>query len=354
MSAVLPLSTAKANARTLCLSSPGCSLDARAGHFLLTIADSEGPPLKLPPLAVRQILVEHGATLRTRAATLALDCAIPVSFFDRTGNLRGHLQPPLPPRVDLRLAQYRAHGQGKTRLALARRILSAKLRACAELIADPGSAVPGSIARSTVVTLRRAAHQAGAAADRDALLGLEGAAARVYFHALGATLPGGLAGRSRRPPRDRWNALLSYGYAVLIRDLAGKLELAGLDPHVGYLHEVGYGGPALALDLAEPLRAPVIDRLVLDLAGELEETDFDRPAPKGGGGGGGVHIGPEAKAAFFRAYEARVRSRDITRTAQPGGSLLADHAASFAAALRDGTHRRWRPPQPESPCPGRP
>jgi len=340
-------SAAKANPRTLCLSSQGVSLDARDGHFLLSL-DAESAPLKLPPVAVRQILVERGAGLRTRAAKLALECAIPVSFFGRHGELLGHLQPPLPPRIDLRLAQYRSHAHEGTRTGLARKLVAAKLEASSALLAEATFPIPRRTLQSVVRTLAEAKRRAAKAPDRETLRGIEGAAARAYFGALGEALPGGFPKRTRRPPLDAWNALLSYGYAVLIRDLAGKIEIGGLDPYVGYLHEPGYRSPALALDLAEPLRAALIDRLVIDLAPALDPADFETSH------GGEIRIGQGAKAAFFAAYEEAVRSRDATETALPGGSLLADLADDFASALRDGRLGRWRPAPPPIPCQARP
>jgi len=222
------LTESKANPRTLCLSSYGVSLDARDGHFLLTL-DVEKAPLKLPPVAIRQILVEAEASLRTRAAKLALECAIPVSFFGRYGELIGHLQPPLPPRIDLRLAQYRSHAHEATRNSLSRRIVHGKLLSSLAVLGDDRSGLTARAARQAADAIRSAARQIDKAADRETLRGIEGAAARAYFQALGSASPGTYARRSRRPPGDPWNVLLSYGYAVLIRDLAGKLELAGLD-----------------------------------------------------------------------------------------------------------------------------
>lgn len=313
--------TAKANPRTLCLSSPGVSLDAEDGHFLLRREEEGGGPVKLPTVAVRQILVEHGGRLRTRAARLALLAEVPVSFFGPHGELLGHLQPPLAPRIDLRLAQYRTHAHAATRLALARRFVEAKLEATVRALGDGGWGFPGTVSKQAIVRLRGSMRRVGKAPDLETLRGLEGVSAKAWFEALAGVLSGAFAGRSRRPPRDPGNALLSYGYAVLVRDLSGKLELAGLDPYVGYLHEPGYRSPALALDLAEPLRISVIDRIAVSIAPRLGPEEFEVATD------GGIRLGRGAKAAFFSAYEAAVCSRDATRTAEPGGSLLADKTA---------------------------
>jgi len=102
------------------------------------------------------------------------------------------------------------------------------------------------------------------------LRGIEGNAARVYFGAFGRMLRADREhftpkGRTRRPPLDRCNALLSFAYALLLSDCMAALVAAGLDPNVGFLHTDRPGRPSLALDLMEEFRPMLADRLVLTL-----------------------------------------------------------------------------------------
>ena len=326
---------AKANARTLLLSGQGVEMDAIGGHF--EIRQDGGRPLKLPVSGVRQIVVERNAGLRSRAMRLALRCGIPVSFFGRCGELLGHSSPPLPPRIDERIAQYGVYGDGRRRLGLARRIVQSKIESCLSVL-ESGLASAECSLRQAVRRLQQSHRDAGLARTLESLRGIEGSGARTYFDVLAGRLHGNqpFAGRNRRPPRDPVNSLLSYGYCVLVRDLAGKLESIGLDPYVGYLHEAGYGSPALALDLAEPLRAPVIDRIVIGLLEELDDEAFSFS------GDGDVILQDQAKKLFFERYEGIVRIRDATQTAHPGGSLLLDVAEAFSAALTKG-FACWKP-----------
>lgn len=114
-----------------------------------------------------------------------------------------------------------------------------------------------------------ALRRADNARDLDILRGHEGEAAAAYFAALPAILPApwqsDFCGRSRRPPRDRVNALLSFGYALLTRDATAAAARVGLEPMLGFLHVVHPGRPALALDLIEPFRAAWVDTAVLRL-----------------------------------------------------------------------------------------
>ena len=146
-------------------------------------------------------------------------------------------------------------------------------------------------------------------ADLDALRGLEGNAARAYFAAFvlmvradrRAFAP---AGRSRRPPRDRANALLSFCYALLRAECEAALEGVGLDPQVGYLHALRPGRPALALDLMEELRPAIIDRLVLRMINKRQiRPEHFETTP-----GGAVSLNEAGRRTTLAAYQKRKES----------------------------------------------
>ena len=166
------------------------------------------------------------------------------------------------------------------------------------------------------------------------LLGLEGAAARAYFGGLAATFVGdiGFAGRERRPPPDPANALLSLGYTLLTNRLAGLVEARGLDPAWGFFHEERPGRPALALDLVEELRHPLVDRFVVRNCNlrVFQARHFEADAERPGGvrsDARGVGAVPEAMGGTRAAAGARGR-----RGGQRGGG--ADGAASGAPGGR--------------------
>lgn len=138
------------------------------------------------------------------------------------------------------------------------------------------------------------------------LRGLEAVAAQAYFSVLDEMILGdkrafSFTGRSRRPPLDRVNALLSFAYALLARECAAGLEGVGLDPCIGFMHEDRSGRASLALDLMEELRAPVADRFVLMLINRrmLEAKDFDTQE------NGAVLITDTARRAFLGAWQQR-------------------------------------------------
>ena len=134
--------------------------------------------------------------------------------------------------------------------------------------------------------------------------GNEGAAAGTYFEAYGLFFPEHcpFERRSRRPPHNAANAVLSYGYTLMTAEMECAVYTAGLDPAVGFLHETEDRRPSLALDLIEPLRAPLADALALDLLthGTLKPREHFEQRD------GGVYLTRDGRKRFFVAYERRM------------------------------------------------
>jgi CRISPR-associated protein Cas1 len=159
-------------------------------------------------------------------------------------------------------------------------------------------------------SMQSSAKQALVAGSFEVLLGYEGAAARAYFSVFSTmlrdelTLPGepfAFEGRNRRPPKDAVNALLSFAYALLVKDLTAACFAVGLDPYVGVYHRPRFGRPALALDLAEELRPLVCESIVINAVnnGEIKPSHFVVRA-------GGVALTAEGRRVLIRAYERRL------------------------------------------------
>jgi len=162
-------------------------------------------------------------------------------------------------------------------------------------------------ATSVVSTLGQLASSVDGVESAASLLGVEGAAARSYFGAFPAMLradlgaggePFSFEGRNRRPPRDPVNCLLSFVYALLVKDLVAVCLGVGLDPYLGVFHRPRFGRPALALDLAEEFRPLVGDSTVVNLInnGEIRASDFVVRAQ-------GVALTSAGRKAVIAAYE---------------------------------------------------
>lgn len=277
----------------------------------------------------------------TRDALFAcLEEGVALAYFDRGGRFRARLAPAVPRSADLRLRQYTAWSPAGGGLSHARRLVAAKLRNAAQVLHDlfvnyPDTPIPDG----TDGALLALADQAGQAAAAETLLGLEGAGARRYFQALAAAFRGDIAftGRAQHPSPDPANALLSFAYVLLANLLAGLLEARGLDPALGFFHEVRPGRSSLALDLLEEFRHPVVDRFVVRACNlrifrpELFEADAERL--------GGVRLAQAGMRPFFTAWEKFLHRplRDADETAPlPVLPLLRRQVERLVADLRGG------------------
>ena len=203
----------------------------------------------------------------------AAEAGVSVSFFSRYGRLRARVVGFTPGNVLLRRAQYRAADDPAAALSVARSAVVGKVSNGRQVLLraarDASDAERAGRLRAAARRLETNLHAAGRAGEVDVLRGVEGEGARTYFAAFGDLLAGDPAfafgGRSRRPPRDRVNALLSFLYAMLTHDAKSAAEGCGLDCQVGFLHRDRPGRPGLALDLVEEFRPILADRVALSL-----------------------------------------------------------------------------------------
>jgi CRISPR-associated protein Cas1 len=200
----------------------------------------------------------------------------------------------------------------------------------------------GKTLAAAATALRASVRNLPLAADLDSVRGIEGDAAKVYFSALNGVVRRdvrehfSMDGRTRRPPRDRINALLSFLYAMLMNDCRSALEAVGLDPQLGFLHAVRPGRAALALDLMEEFRAVLADRLALTLInrGQVGASDFAERE------GGAVSLEGDTRRTVVIAYQER-KQEEITHplldTKMPIGLLPQLQARLLARHIRGET-----------------
>lgn len=263
-----------------------------------------------------------------------------VVLLDRHGQFKARLEGPLSGNILLRQAQHRA--AATQALELARSFVAGKLRNARQIVLrgarDSGNDADCEALRQSGRLLAGHIRRLPGAATLDEARGVEGDGARVYFSAVRYLIRAdareafSFERRTRRPPLDRFNALLSFLYTLLVHDCRTAVESVGLDAQLGFLHAVRPGRPALALDLMEEFR-PLADRLALTLInrGQLTEKDFEaRP-------GGAVYLSETGRKTVLAAYQQRKQEEighALLQQPAPVGLLPHVQARLLARALR--------------------
>jgi len=271
------------------------------------------------------------------------DDGIALVLLDGNGRFKARLEGPVSGNILLRQAQHKQALDEKFALGLAQGAIAGKLRNSRQVLLrgarEAGNEQDGIALTAAAGTLANSLRNLPFAADLDVLRGIEGDAAKNYFSALPLLVKCemrdnfSMDGRTRRPPRDRFNALLSFLYSMLMNDCRSALEAVGLDPQLGFLHAVRPGRAALALDLMEEFRAIFADRLALTLInrGQIGANDFVERE------GGAVLLEGDARRAVVIAYQERKQEEVIhplLETKVPIGLLPLLQARFLARTVR--------------------
>lgn len=333
---------------TLYVTTQGAVL--RLEHDTIRIVVEGETRTRLPLVRLQAIVVFGRVTVTTALIHRCAEDGRALVWLTIHGRFRGRLTGRTLGNVLLRRAQHDVLGDRDRTLQIARQCVAGKVQNARTLMLRTARDTPGgedeAALRAATDVLGGLLVQIRDAPDLEVLRGLEGIAARTYFGEFGRMVRGDRAaftpaGRTRRPPRDRANALMSFCYALLRSECEAALEGVGLDPQVGYLHALRPGRPALALDLMEELRPAVADRLVLRIINrrQVRANHFDKTP------GGAVSLNEAGRRATLAAYEKRkedaVRHR-LLRERIPIGLIPHVQARLLARHLR-GDLRHYVP-----------
>ncbi len=272
---------------------------------VLEIRDRKEVVAKARLMEVSQLSLFGNVQLSAQALRELVSRDVTILHLSYGGWLSAVTTPPPHKNIELRRRQFQAASEENTCLYLARALVSGKIRNSRTLLRRNGRELTDNV----IHRLAEWRHRAEKAASLEQLLGLEGSAARDYFSNFtrmlkvrdDAVATFDFISRNRRPPRDAVNALLSFLYSMLTKDMVVTLVGAGFDPYLGFFHQPRYGRPALALDLIEEFRPLVADSVVIGLInnGEIRPSDFIARA-------GAVALKPDGRKRVLEAYERRL------------------------------------------------
>jgi CRISP-associated protein Cas1 len=261
--------------RTLYISEQGCSVSLDGETIIIKKKDCILNRVQLPLL--EQILVFGNSQITTQTIKACLKRNIPIAYLSQAGYCYGKTY---PTSRDLRhLHQLQQQLDPTESLAAAQQIVKAKLLNSRTILQRQNRRLEYDELTLAIEKIGDLVGKIGEADSLDKLLGFEGIGAKYYFSGLGKCISNPdfeFTTRSRRPPADPVNAMLSFGYQVLWNHLLSIIEMQGLDPYYGCLHQPSDKHPALVSDLIEEFRAPIVDSLVLMMINKhsIDPNDF--------------------------------------------------------------------------------
>ena len=293
---------------TLYLTTEGTYL--RADHETLKVSVDKETKLQVPVHHLGSIVCFGDIMMSPAVIHRCADEGRSIVWLDRNGRFKARIEGPVSGNVLLRRAQYNVSSTQEQCLEIAKNMVAGKIQNARQVVLrgarEAANEADTEELRNTAGALAGSISRIKSCDNLDSLRGIEGDAARGYFGTFGRLVREDRAtfamkGRSRRPPLDPINALLSFLYALLMNDCVAAVQGVGLDPQIGFLHALRPGRAALALDLMEELRSLLADRLALTLINrrQIAADDFlNRP-------GGAVHLKDDSRKTVIVAYQQR-------------------------------------------------
>ncbi len=271
----------------------GTYLHKRGGKLLI---DKEETTITEVPLElVENITVTNTTQISSSLITECLTKNIPISWMSTSGKMYGSLLAPSFVDIFKQKQQFDLIEEKDFYFKLAQKIVSAKIHNQLVLLRRYNRNIKSEKVHELINYLANTQKNIKYTSDNNELLGYEGLASRTYFSALGMLInkPFQFTKRTKQPPRDPFNAMLSMGYSILFNEILSNIIAIGLHPYIGFFHQLAKGHPALVSDLIEEWRAVIVDALVISLIkrGSITENMFTLNKK-------GCYFSPEGKKSF--------------------------------------------------------
>lgn len=322
---------------TLYITQPQAYLHKDGMNLVVSVDQKE--MFRIPNINIENIVTFGYMGASPGVMKLCTDTGIGLCFMTPNGKFISRISGPTQGNVLLRMRQYAVHSNLNAATELAKLLIQAKIHNSRQLLLrhlrDYGENPILREAQEQLLAIKR---RIASATDKPTLLGMEGMAASVYFGAFNELILNKaeifkFTSRSRRPPKDPVNLLLSFVYTLFTNEMVNALETVGLDPNVGFLHELRPGRPSLALDMIEEFRSPVCDRFVLSLLNkkQLTESHFQTQCENS------VNITDEGRKILLAAWQTKKReiaTHPFLNEKVPNGLLPYLQATLMARNLR--------------------
>ena len=276
------------------------------------ITQRHGASTVIPSRQVGQLVLHSYAQISTQAMYFCAEREVGLHFISGGGRYLGSFDP-RQGSIQRRIQQYEALTSSGTCLQLARQLVACRGQSQRKFLmrGQRGIDAPSAKLEQAIEQMRRVLKQVPEANSLASLLGLEGNLAALYFEVLPHLMVASAApelqftGRNRRPPKDRFNALLSFGYSMLLKDVMNAILTVGLEPALGFYHQPHTQAPPLALDLMEIFRVPLVDMPIMAAVNRNQwqvQEDFTVKGEQ-------VWLSDAGRRKFITLYERRKEER---------------------------------------------
>ncbi|MCD6460507.1 CRISPR-associated endonuclease Cas1, partial [bacterium] len=248
----------------------------------------------------------------TQAMLALMENGCDIALMTQNGHFRGRVASAYSKNITSRLQQFNKYNNSEFKLKFAKNIICSKIKNGIVLLKKYHYNQHNPVRIKSIDSLTDMLEQVKKSNDMDSLRGYEGYASKLYFHEFAKciTVPEmKFTGRTFFPSPDPVNALLSFGYSFIARELQAILDAYGLDPYIGFVHTIKYGRASLSLDILEEFRHCVVDRLVLRLINKkiLTKDDFYKNEEKNQ-----CYLKKESLNIFIHHYERMANSENIS------------------------------------------
>ncbi len=294
----------------LYLTEQGLSIQKKQRRLLIK---KEGKVIReIPIFQIERILIFGNIQITTQTIAFLLEEGISCNFFSSNGKFRGTLTPVQSGNVLLRIAQYERYLDKTFRINTSKSIINSKINNEIEFLKKYPRIISDDRSKKIIYLMKDILKDVENKDSILSIMGCEGKATSLYFKILSQIFKGdfNFNKRTHHPPKDPINSLLSFGYSLLMSEIFSLLSGLGFDPYVGYLHDISYLRPSLALDIMEEYRAPVIDSLIVKIINKkiIKIDDFIENE-------GAFYLKDEPKKVFFLQYEKVIKNyKEIIKT----------------------------------------
>lgn len=283
----------------------GAVISVEGGYFC--VKQKNGLVRRLPKELLESITIFGNSSITTPCMQECLRRGITLNYFSGKGAYYGKLSSTRHVNGERLKSQIYACDDPVFCLTMAKQIVTAKIHNQCVILRRYRRNRMSDIDNDEIKTMKQLEHRVQRAQKIDELMGIEGMAARTYFSGLSALVRPEFAfeGRNRQPPRDAFNAMLSLGYTLLMYEIYAEIENRGMNPYIGFCHQLHSGHPALASDLMEEWRAVVVDSVVMSLVqgNEIQPEHFEPDEETGG-----ILLTAQGMRIFIRKMEGKFES----------------------------------------------